>query len=252
MKDPVLDLSAFRWIDSQTTLPDREALLSLQRSAREDPQGYRYLEVGSHLGGSLQPHVLDPLCRIIYSIDPRPLEQPDERTVSTYRYDGNSTQRMLLLLSSIPLADISKIRTFEHSSWELEQDCIPNVVDLAFIDGEHTNHAVWNDFVSVRKFLATPSVLAFHDCFVTPKVLMQIARTLKGEVQENACLHYPGSNVVAIVFGSHSKTNDLMLRGWKPDFPLSWWNVVKLSARRNFPRLISIYRGLRGIPGDGG
>src|SRR6185436_15946820 len=114
-----LDLSLFRWIESQTSESDRQALLSIREAVCSNAASYRYLEVGSHLGGSLQPHVIDTRCVNIFSIDPRPLEQPDDRWTSKYRYEGNSTEQMLALLSRIPAANISKIQTFEASSWEL-------------------------------------------------------------------------------------------------------------------------------------
>ena len=40
---------------------------------------FRYLEIGSHLGGSLQALVADPRCMEIVSIDTRPDSQPDDR-----------------------------------------------------------------------------------------------------------------------------------------------------------------------------
>jgi hypothetical protein len=51
----------------------------------------------------------------------------------------------------------------------------------AFIDGEHTNSAVFRDFTSVRKFLASAAILAFHDCFVTPSAFLAISRILSRE-----------------------------------------------------------------------
>src|SRR5438034_566550 len=179
MKQTPLDLSLFRWIESQTNETDRKALLSLREAICDIVGTYHYAEVGSHLGGSLQPHVIDARCVNIYSIDPRPLEQPDERSTGKHKYEGNSTARMLCLLSTIPNANINKIQTFEISSWELSPSSIPKPVDLAFIDGEHTNSAVVRDFISVRRFLSPASILAFHDCFVTPGALSNISHMLQ-------------------------------------------------------------------------
>src|ERR1044071_5668489 len=154
MNRTTLDLSLFRWIESQTSESDRRALLSIREALCGVIGSYRYLEVGSHLGGSLQPHVVDARCTGIISIDPRPQEQADERWKSNYRYEGNSTERMLALLSQIPAADTGKIQTFESSASDVSPTSIPTPVDFAFIDGEHTNAAVVRDFNAVRRFLS--------------------------------------------------------------------------------------------------
>ena len=74
-----LDISLFSQIPSQTTDADKRSLLAAQVTTRDSPDGYVYLEIGSHLGGSIQPHLLDPKCNKIYSIDKRPSVQPNER-----------------------------------------------------------------------------------------------------------------------------------------------------------------------------
>jgi hypothetical protein len=75
-----LSVDLFDGIPSQTSLADRRSLLAVQRAtARRHPE-YAYLEIGSHLGGSIQPYLLDPRCSAISSIDPRPSEQPDDRS----------------------------------------------------------------------------------------------------------------------------------------------------------------------------
>src|SRR5687768_6609583 len=100
---------AFQWVPTQTSVEDRRALLSLQDAVIQCIGDYVYLEVGSHLGGSLQPHVGEPRCKRIYSIDPRPEEQPDEHILGTYKYEGNSTTRMIEYLRQVPGADLQKL-----------------------------------------------------------------------------------------------------------------------------------------------
>src|SRR5262249_2545195 len=74
-----LDLSLFQAIPSQSSAEDRRAWLAVQRSVRRS-SGYTYLEIGSYQGGSIQQHLVDPLCRRIISIDKRPLIPiPDDR-----------------------------------------------------------------------------------------------------------------------------------------------------------------------------
>src|SRR2546425_13216515 len=89
-----LDLSLFSRIESQSTANDRRSLLAVQLVVRQRQSEYCWLEIGSHLGGSLQALMVDPRCTRVISIDPRPSVQPDERG-QDFRYVENSTQRML-------------------------------------------------------------------------------------------------------------------------------------------------------------
>lgn len=138
-----LDISLFEKITSQTTDDDKRSLLAIQSAVREIAPNYVYLEIGSHLGGSIQPHLVDERCSRIYSIDKRPLVQPDERGVS-YGYPENSTQRMLSLLSHI--APTEKIVTIDGETGKLDQSVIDVPPQLCFIDGEHTDRATKVDF----------------------------------------------------------------------------------------------------------
>jgi len=138
-----MDISLFEKIPSQTTDDDKRSLLAIQSAVREIAPTYTYLEIGSHLGGSIQPHLVDERCAKIYSIDKRPLVQPDERGVS-YGYPENSTQRMLSLLSEI--APTEKIVTFDGETGKLDQSVVDVRPQLCFIDGEHTDKATKVDF----------------------------------------------------------------------------------------------------------
>jgi hypothetical protein len=231
MNKAPLDLSLFRWIETQTSDPDREALLSLKEVICAAVGSFRYLEVGSHLGGSLQPHVADARCVKIYSIDPRPLEQPDERWAENYKYEGNSTGRMMELLNTVPGADTGKIETFEACSWDLKADSIANKVEFAFIDGEHTNVAALRDYEAVRRFIAETAVVAFHDSFVTPAALLKIAGGL-GASGGHGFLYYPHSNVVAATFGPAKLEESLLEYGWEKGLPFSHWYTFKQAVKR--------------------
>src|ERR1044072_44392 len=113
-----LDTSIFQ-IESQTSIDDRRSFLAIQNALRDWNRDYVYLECGSHVGGSLLPHVLDPRCRLAYSVDNRPDTQPDERGIM-FPYPGNSSQRMLATLSHHATADlVGKVRTFDADASEL-------------------------------------------------------------------------------------------------------------------------------------
>jgi len=226
-----MNLDLFRWIPSQTTDEDKTALLTARDVIAELVKNYCYLEIGSHLGGSLQPHIVDKRCATIFSIDPRPQEQPDERKNGTYKYSGNSTARMLNNLKNIPNANISKLITFEKSSWELSSGDVSKKIDLAFVDGEHTNAAVLQDFHAVRTMLKDASILAFHDCFVTPLAIMQIEKECK---PTGKYFYFPNSNIVCFAFGGQQIESLLRQRGWvedKPDYAVKALKLKKIAKR---------------------
>jgi hypothetical protein len=156
------DLAIFK-IPSQTGDGDKKSLLSLQNIVRSNVRSYIYLEVGSFMGGTLLPHLADPECRVVYSIDKRPASQMDERG-RTYDYVNSSTQDMLATLEQhLPLSAMLKLQSFDLDASELTADQIALPGDFVFIDAEHTNQAVFRDFLSVFRFAKENSVIAFHD-----------------------------------------------------------------------------------------
>jgi predicted O-methyltransferase YrrM len=161
-----LDLKLFEKIDSQSTEPDKRSLLALQNAVRELRPGYRYLEIGSYLGGSIQPHLLDDRCAHIYSLDKRPLQQPDARGFD-YRYLNNSTERMLEKLRAVAPEKMSKLTTIDGDSATIAPSQIADKIDLCFIDGEHTDRAVISDFKFCLSVLADSGCIAFHDAQIT-------------------------------------------------------------------------------------
>lgn len=138
-----LDLSLFQEIESQSTELDKASFLACQLAVRNIKPEYNYLEIGSHIGGSLQPYLLDKRCSRIFSIDKRGHSQPDERG-GEYVYINNSTQRMLDNLEKV--GPIDKITTIDGSTDEIQPSKIDAPIDLCFIDGEHTDTAVVRDF----------------------------------------------------------------------------------------------------------
>ena len=106
------------------------------------------------------PHLVDPLCRQVLSVDKRPASQPDERGMM-FDYEANSTQRMLNVLKShVPESAFLKLNTFDADVSDLNTTQIPRKVDFAFIDAEHTIAAVFRDFLGIRRFLADSFVVA--------------------------------------------------------------------------------------------
>jgi hypothetical protein len=173
-----LDIKLFEKIPSQTTDRDRRSLLACQLAVRQMKPGYTYLEIGSHLGGSLQPFLLDEQCARIYSIDKRPPVQPDERGIN-YEYRNNSTQRMLENLKAINEPAIAKINCIDADARDIDEKTIEHRPQLCFIDGEHTDHAAFADFLFCLKVLDNDGLLVFHDAPVVYNGLAQIIEYLK-------------------------------------------------------------------------
>ena len=157
-----LDLKLFEKISSQSTENDKRSLLACQLAARQLTDEYLYLEIGSYLGGSIQPHLLDEKCTKIYSIDKRPLNQPDERGVD-YTYLNNSTERMLENLKAVAPAQVAKVVTIDGDTRQIEPAEIADKVTLCYIDGEHTDEAVWSDFKFCLSVLAENGAILFDD-----------------------------------------------------------------------------------------
>ena len=86
-----LDLELFNKIHSSTTAGDKRSLLAVQNAIRALKRPYTYLEIGSHLGGTIQPHLLDPRCSKIYSID--------KRRLLSWQFNGADAERAEASLS---------------------------------------------------------------------------------------------------------------------------------------------------------
>jgi hypothetical protein len=147
-------------IRSQTPEFDRAWLARLFEFTREQNPTYRYLEIGSYLGGSLTPALLDERCAQILSIDSRPSVLPDARSAS-YDYSNVTTATMLESLKAGGLNDLSKLKTFEGSA--SQYDFQNEKYHLAFIDAEHTDEAVFADFLSIFNHLEPRAACVFHD-----------------------------------------------------------------------------------------
>ncbi|MFL6258767.1 MAG: class I SAM-dependent methyltransferase [Thermoanaerobaculia bacterium] len=205
-----LDPSLFAAIDSQSNDGDRRSWLALQRLARGRDGSYVYLEIGSHLGGSIQPHLLDPCCRRIYSIDNRPVVPPDDRG-QEFRYDGNSTERMLSNLRALDADQVSKIVCFESDARDVDPSRLPDRPDLCFIDGEHTRGAVLSDFELCFRVCSPRAVLCFHDDWIIYPALAGILRTLRERGTPFTAIKLQGSTF-AILLGASAVPEEDFLR----------------------------------------
>lgn len=190
-----LDLKLFEKITSQSTEEDKRSFLAVQGAVRKLVPDYTYLEIGSYLGGSIQPHLLDPNCRRIYSIDKRPAVQPDERGID-YVYENNSTARMLDTLRQVS-PDLDKIVTIDGDTRSLSAENVTDKVQLCFIDGEHTDTAVISDFKFCLNVLDMAGAIIFHDAQITYN---GIAECIKYLDEKSVAFHaYSLPNIVFVV-----------------------------------------------------
>ncbi len=196
------DVSIFEHIVSQTNSDDRRSLLLIQQALRKKGS-YVYLEIGSHLGGTIQPHYADTKCKRIYSIDKRPLSQPDERG-ERYAYPENSTQTMREnLVRAFPAADEKKLVTFDMDASDVEPSRIEVAPDFCFIDGEHTDKALLTDFHFCQSVSKTDTLIATHDSGVVVNGLQTIKRQLDADHIHYESLKLAGS-VYAIALGKRA------------------------------------------------
>lgn len=193
-------MTLFDAVDAQSTPRDRRSLLACQQAVRTLVSPYIYLEIGSHLGGSLQPHVLDPSCAVMHSIDPRPADQPDQRGVR-FAYPGNSTARMLENLERLSGDARGRIRCYRQSTPAIDPAIVVPAPHLCFIDGEHTDAAVIADFAFCRTVLAPNGLILLHDAGIVYNALASIVSALDAEGVTYRAAALPDA-VFAIEFGA--------------------------------------------------
>jgi hypothetical protein len=206
-----LDRGLFARIDAQLTDDDKGSLLAVHHALREQIPGYVYLEIGSHLGGSIQPHVQDARCARIISIDKRPTAVPDDRGYDV-PYPENSTAHMLSLLRAIsPDAD-ARITCFDEDASGIAPDRLPERPHLCFIDGEHTERAAMADYAFCRKVIRDNGVILFHDANVIYTGLVKIIAQLEAEKAEFRAYVLP-SSIFVLTLGKTALHTDPAIAG---------------------------------------
>lgn len=196
-----LDIGLFDAIESETSGSDRRSLLALHAALAEVHGTFSYLEVGSHLGGSLQVLVRDPRATRLVSIDPRPPSQPDERG-ERFVYEGNSTARMIDRLAALPGADLAKLEPLEAGTDALDPREVRGSAPpaLCFVDGEHTDGAVDHDARFCRAVVADRGAVAFHDTWIVHRGLLAWLQELRTEPAWHRTYLLPDS-ILVVEFG---------------------------------------------------
>ena len=230
-----LCVDLFDAIPSQTSVATRRSLLSVQRAtARRHPE-FAYLEIGSHLGGSIQPYLLDPRCLAVFSIDSRPAWQPDDRVPGCIAtYENNSTQRMMELLRKLDVSQASKVRCFETDASQVDMVLIRPRPHVAFIDAEHTRKAVWSDFEFCRSVLADGGTILFDDFSIVYPAVLEICRFLKRERRPFVPVRLEG-RVFGIFFDEDTVRSDPFVRRCRAR---SRFTLARYSVKRWLKRFL--------------
>jgi hypothetical protein len=170
-KTSSVDISVFK-APTQTSNKDRVALETIRTFISAKVPSYNYLELGSYLGGTLLPHLVSPNCNRILSVDRRVSFQPDERRAAGYSYEGITTSDLKNeLRRHVEDSEcFSKLETYDGMIDELDPQIIqkkyPAGFHLCFIDAEHTNEAVFSDFMYTYQLAASDSVIMLHDSWM--------------------------------------------------------------------------------------
>ena len=181
--------------------------IAASRACRVPPENesFRWLEIGSHLGGSLQALVRDPACTHIDSIDPRPAWQEDER-LQIFPYPENSTARMLELLGRLPDADLAKLNTHEATTEQVDPESLPPA-QVCFIDGEHTDTACSRDADFCRRVVREQGLILFHDVWIVYRGVTSFIERLARESVAHSLAYLPDS-IFAVELGDRRLLED--------------------------------------------
>ena len=181
---------------------DKAVFLELQNIVGSLHPGYCYLEVGSDRGGSIIAPLFDSRCGALISVDPRPEIQPDERGVS-FRFPENTTAKMLEILAAAGVSQraLARLRTFDTDISNLPFWRVGIKARLSFIDAEHTNQAVFRDWLNVSRFMERDSIVAFHDANLIFDGLENIQSMLR---HQGACFsaYYLPDTIFVLALGA--------------------------------------------------
>lgn len=190
-----LDITVFS-VPSSTTHGDRTSLLRLHKLVSTSVKRFNYLEIGSDRGGSLVPLLADPNCAKIVSIDLRPELQPDERGTSfPYPVDGEVLM-MKNLRERFSEIHLARMQTFKLDIRDVDAASLPKI-DLALIDGEHTDVACFSDADRVLDFVKKDAVIIFHDSNLISDAIQNFERMLTRLKIEHSTVFLP--DVVAAI-----------------------------------------------------
>lgn len=194
------NVNKFFPIPTQTSLTDRIVLLKVMNLMGKKKKNYKYLEIGSFLGGSLAPFLIDKNCKKILSIDKRNQVLNDERN-EQWSYKNITQNKMLQTLKNYNF-NLNKIKAYDGDISEFK---IKENFDLTFIDGIHTDKNVFSDFLYALDLMNKNSIILFHDSNVIFKSISLISIFLKKKNYSFKVLKFKDSLITGIFLGKFSK-----------------------------------------------
>lgn len=194
------EIKKFFPINSQTSFEDKYVLLKIKKMMNNN--NFNYLEIGSFLGGSLTPFLIEKKCKIIVSIDKRNQNLEDERN-ERQSYENVSTNYMINNLKKYNL-DTSKLKTFNG---DVENFKTSTKFDIVFLDGVHTDINTFSDFMNVYEMVKKDSVILFHDSSIIFKSINIINTMLNKRKIKHKLAKFKNSEISGIFFGKYSKYN---------------------------------------------
>ena len=167
---------------------------------------YRYLEIGSFRGCTLLPHVICDECVGALSIDLRPQVTPDER--GDFRgYHRVTTESMVALIKECA-SDVdvdAKLEALTDDSNVLKARPDLPRHNLALIDGEHTNTAVFVDALNVLRVMADDCIILFDDTSVVLDGVLNAAAMIEDRGRASRLL-FTRSGISIPAVGRYAKS----------------------------------------------
>ena len=195
-------LKEFFPIESQTSDLDKIVLLQTLDLIRKKNSTYKYLEIGSFLGGSLTPALIDKKCKLVLSIDKRNQILDDERN-ENWSYKNVSNNLMVKKINQYKISTL-KLKTYDGDIKELKNK---DSFDLIFIDGIHTDQNCFSDLINSLHFRKNNSVILFHDTSVIFKAIKLSLIFLENKKISYKVIKFKNSEMTGLFFGSYIKNN---------------------------------------------
>ena len=189
-------------ISSQTSDIDKLFLLKTIKLINSTIKNYKYLEIGSFLGGSLTPFIMDKKCTKILSIDERNKKLSDERS-ERWDYKKITEKTMINNLKKHNLI-INKVQTFNG---DIKNYFSKDKYNLIFIDGVHTDQNCFSDFLHGLDLIDKNSIIIFHDTGIIFKAIKLAMIYLHKNKIKFKFVKKSKSEMSAIFFGKFTKKN---------------------------------------------
>ncbi len=214
-----------------------------------DRGSYRYVEIGSYLGRTLQPHLQDKDCKKVLSIDLRPDVTPDERKMLR-DYQGITAEDMVTRLAEhVGTKDLGKLETVTDTSGSLRTRSKREApFELALIDGEHTVTAAFCDFLNLLPRMRPNGMVLFDDTSVILPAIQNAIAMLQAEGRPAAAFFGVGG-ISAIALGEGAEET---VDAFGPDLTIGLDKAFKRHRERSISATISTHlaRTLRHNPGN--